>query len=414
VISPFGTVKKNILIIGPYPPPYGGVATHLQFLVEDLLKNGWSVSLLQLKFGKSRHTGAIDVYKVGIFATLFRLMKYLFIRTEYNFLLSDRSFSLIRNIKIYFKCIAIDHLVSLNNFQLITVYHLFPSAYLASLVARSRKVSLIVNNLGEIFKHKQFFTSIRDKVEFTLNSAGIVIAPTRHCARAYSEIGLEHDVKVLHHSIRIHENLNAKKRLAFLSEHHFGDNDIIVLYFSRISIELGIDTLVESFPTVISRDPRIKFLVAGQKGDGVNLIKKLQMSYPEKCISIFNVPEDLKPYLYSVASIVVVPSKNDRACGSLTAAEAMVHSKPVIATEEGGIPEFVVNNYNGLLIPADSARELADSILFLAANESLRKQLGEAGRKHVEAWDREIINRQYLEIFDRFAGLPGTFTSDSQ
>ena len=75
----------------------------------------------------------------------------------------------------------------------------------------------------------------------------------------------------------------------------------------------------------------------------------------------------------------------------LPAAEAMACQIPVIATTGGSLPEVVKHGHTGILVPPANASALANAILQLMDDEPLRKQLGEAGRKHVESnftWQR--------------------------
>jgi glycosyltransferase involved in cell wall biosynthesis len=71
----------------------------------------------------------------------------------------------------------------------------------------------------------------------------------------------------------------------------------------------------------------------------------------------------------------------------------MVHGKPIIATEVGGIPD-VVSPDVGILVPANDVRALADAITRLAADRDLRKRMGQAAR------------RKYEQIFTPRAVMP--------
>lgn len=48
---------------------------------------------------------------------------------------------------------------------------------------------------------------------------------------------------------------------------------------------------------------------------------------------------------------------------------------PVVSTRVGGIPELVKHGENGLLVEADSSRELRDALTQLSANAPLAKSL---------------------------------------
>lgn len=81
------------------------------------------------------------------------------------------------------------------------------------------------------------------------------------------------------------------------------------------------------------------------------------------------------------ADIVVVPSRFEGF--GLTALEAMALSKPVIASTAGGLPEVLGDT--GRLVAVGDVAAIADAILELASDRSLRETLGRAARERAEA-----------------------------
>jgi len=72
---------------------------------------------------------------------------------------------------------------------------------------------------------------------------------------------------------------------------------------------------------------------------------------------------------------------------------------PVIATRTGGIPEIVTHEKNGVLVPPRNHQALAEAILNLAGNASLRRNLGEAGRRSVERFSIEHTVEKNIEMY---------------
>ncbi len=79
--------------------------------------------------------------------------------------------------------------------------------------------------------------------------------------------------------------------------------------------------------------------------------------------------------------------------------EAMAASKPVIASNTGGVPEIVQNNQTGILVPPENIEALSTAMKSLANNPNLRQQLGQAGRQRAESFDWQKIADQYLAIY---------------
>lgn len=76
---------------------------------------------------------------------------------------------------------------------------------------------------------------------------------------------------------------------------------------------------------------------------------------------------------------------NSRSEGmSNTILEAMSCGLPVVATNVGANSELVIEGQSGLLIPSDNPQVLAEAIVKLVDNQSLRRRMGEQGRARIE------------------------------
>jgi colanic acid/amylovoran biosynthesis glycosyltransferase len=56
---------------------------------------------------------------------------------------------------------------------------------------------------------------------------------------------------------------------------------------------------------------------------------------------------------------------------------------PVVASDADGLPENVVHNLTGFIVPRRDAEALADRLAELAADAGLRRRMGRAGRARV-------------------------------
>jgi glycosyltransferase involved in cell wall biosynthesis len=79
------------------------------------------------------------------------------------------------------------------------------------------------------------------------------------------------------------------------------------------------------------------------------------------------------------SDVAVVPSHAEP-LGNATL-EAMSYALPVLGCRVGGIPEMVVHEETGLLVPPRSPGDLAAALTRLIADASLRRRLGDRGRR---------------------------------
>jgi glycosyltransferase involved in cell wall biosynthesis len=91
-----------------------------------------------------------------------------------------------------------------------------------------------------------------------------------------------------------------------------------------------------------------------------------------------NVPDWL------LASDVVMVPSHAEPLGNATL-EAMAYARPVIGSNVGGIPEMVVDNDTGLLIPPKSPSDLASAIERILADKAMRERMGQAARQRCES-----------------------------
>jgi colanic acid/amylovoran biosynthesis glycosyltransferase len=88
----------------------------------------------------------------------------------------------------------------------------------------------------------------------------------------------------------------------------------------------------------------------------------------------------------------------------LTFVEASARGLPIVSTRHNGIPEVVLDEQTGYLVPEGDVDAMAQRITELAKNPSLWSTMGRAGRAHVE--ERFVLDRQVartLEILEASA-----------
>ncbi len=110
-----------------------------------------------------------------------------------------------------------------------------------------------------------------------------------------------------------------------------------------------------------------------------------------------------KNTFYQQSDIFVFPTLNE--AFGLVLLEAMQFNLPVVATDEGGIPEVVLNNETGYIVLKNDPDELANKLISLIINPMLRQTMGLAGKKRFE--ENFTLNKfedRMIVILSEFAG----------
>jgi glycosyltransferase involved in cell wall biosynthesis len=179
-------------------------------------------------------------------------------------------------------------------------------------------------------------------------------------------------------------------------------NDIITLGFVKWLLpKYGPDILIEAFAAIHRERPNTKLLMAG-RGDMreqlENRIKQLNLT---DSIQILGRVEHAKvPELIRSFDIMLMPSIYESETFGVAAIEASAAAVPVIASRVGGVPEAVLHNQTGLLVPPKDPAALAHACIELIDDAPRRRQMGLAGRRFVERYyDWNYNTKQMEEIY---------------
>ena len=127
----------------------------------------------------------------------------------------------------------------------------------------------------------------------------------------------------------------------------------------------------------------------------------VDLGIKEKTIFVGKIPHNKVPYYYAISDMIVVPSLQE--AFGLVVSEALACGKPVIGTEVGGIPDQILDGYNGFLVKPKDPKEIAEKILWLLEHPDIAKQMGMNGRKIVE--EKFDINKRIEKIISLYREL---------
>ena len=174
------------------------------------------------------------------------------------------------------------------------------------------------------------------------------------------------------------------------------------LFVGRPSLEKGFDTLLSAFKIVKDQHPSIKLKCVGFDQTAYReLWKADDFSDLESHIEFFGeIPfSDALFDIYKSSDALILPSRSEGTPRVLV--EARAFGCPVIASNIGGIPTSIKNEFDGLLFEAGDANELAEKMVILITKESFRHTLQVNGLETVKEMTMEKFSHTFLESINK-------------
>ena len=176
----------------------------------------------------------------------------------------------------------------------------------------------------------------------------------------------------------------------------------IILFAGKMTRFKGIDILLDAAAVYESELPNAITLLVGDGEERANLEAQAAELGLKRAYFTGNVAQDELARLYNIADIDLVPSRREPF--GLVAVEAMACGTPVVATNQGGLPDFVNDSVGALVNPEDAA-DLARGIV-----ETLRRALDNPGWRDMIAayargnYSQAVIIRELDELYHEVAG----------
>ncbi len=162
----------------------------------------------------------------------------------------------------------------------------------------------------------------------------------------------------------------------------------------------GYRYLVEAAPLIMRKIPDAKLIFVGDGELRAELESLAYQCGAQDAIIFAGFRTDAHSLLRQI-DVFVAPSHMEGLNTSIL--DAMMASKPVVATNAGGIPEIIEHEKTGLLVPPRNARALAEAIVDLLTHPEKAERLALAGQKR--AMDKFTADRMVEGTIAVYQGL---------
>lgn len=183
-----------------------------------------------------------------------------------------------------------------------------------------------------------------------------------------------------------------------------------LLFFGRLSYYKGLTYLIQAVDLIREQIPGLRVVIAGSG----ELESDVSQAVNDPVYEVHNrfIQDQEVGSFFRRATVVVLPYIEASESGVVKVAEAFTRS--VITTRVGGLPEAVQHGVTGLIVEPENAQELADAILKLMTDKSLRESFEEQIRENNNqrpGWNeaaeimattfRELVGEDDIESGDR-------------
>jgi glycosyltransferase involved in cell wall biosynthesis len=208
-------------------------------------------------------------------------------------------------------------------------------------------------------------------------------------------------VRLIYNGVDLERYENQEACCTLPEEYGMEPGSQIVGVVARLEPEKGHQTLIEAWPHVLRSVPSAYLLIVGE-GSRRDFLEQWAAAHKVAHRVIFTGRRDDIPAVTAALDVAVLPSW--REAQGLSILEAMALSRPVVASDVGGIPEMVEDGVTGLLVEHDNPVALADAIVRLLTDHAFADTIARAGHDLVH--DRfciELMVKAIEQIYDEGA-----------
>lgn len=292
--------------------------------------------------------------------------------------------------------------------DILHVYSHDTYALMAGMAARKNSTPLVVTTYGPFVNHsdyglaKALLLSLYDDIitPRLLRSSSLVCVRYPELLQWVNSFGLKSRVHVEPSGLPASYMREGDGRR--LREEYSLDGPLL-LYLGRISPQKGLSYLLLAFRKVLNEFEDVKMLLVGPDYTGYSSsLKELATEYKISQNLLFLPPvmeESSEIDIIASCDIFVMPSSFEGF--SQAVIKALAQGKPAVVTDVGGLPYEVDYGRCGLVTRYGDYSSLASSLIRLLKDDSLRTNLGEAGRIRAREFTFDKLAKKLAEEYKK-------------
>jgi len=175
------------------------------------------------------------------------------------------------------------------------------------------------------------------------------------------------------------------------------EDRIVAIFVGRLTKQKSLTTLLQAFADAVQLCPSLHLILLGDGPERANLEQEVDALAIREHVTFAGYQADVTSYLPS-SHMFVLPSVAEGISNALL--EAMSFGLPCIASSVGGNVEVLDHGKYGVLLPPNDVNAWAQALEEMAADSSLRLEMGALARKRIaEKYDLRAVGMKYEELY---------------
>ncbi|MBL4783040.1 MAG: glycosyltransferase family 4 protein [Porticoccaceae bacterium] len=267
-----------------------------------------------------------------------------------------------------------------------------------NIIARARHLPLI--------SHLHSPYPLHQRLILGLHHASISVAPSHAVIEQLRGDGVPVECsRVINNGID-HTTLDKQRSFALRSALNITEDDFVIATTASLIHRKGIDLIIRALNEVRNKKLPAQLVIIGEGPERQALEELSNALALGPYIHFLGEQDEVSGLLRSGIDLFISAARQE--AFGLVLAEASLAGLPLVAPAVGGIPEVVLHEQTGLLVPPEDIQALAASIVQLYADPELRMTLGKAGRHHVlQHFTIERNVAQFTRLYQRCLAQSG-------
>lgn len=209
----------------------------------------------------------------------------------------------------------------------------------------------------------------------------------------------------------VYNAVDFKREISFCEKNEFlaryglesrASGKTLVGIIGRFDHVKGHDIFLRAAAEILASRSDFLFLMAGEGSEESNLKKLAESLGISENVVFTGFVNDIFSFINAI-DINVCASRSESFPFMLL--EGSLLKKPTVSTAVGGIPELILDNETGFLVPEGDYRKLSDKVLFYAENAEIAASHGENLFFHArDNFSKESLQKKSIEIYNEILG----------